>query len=192
MTLNKKSVNIAIGSFFVIVVVVIGFLVYQQKASADTVVPGFATAHVFLKITVPTAQQFTVKATFNPTDGTKKFYFKERTFDLTAPGLNTIDWYIRKIPAGSFSLVVTSGSNTLSPSPIIVPLTSDQVNETAKFELNLGEPPVTATVVPQSAASTIVNSSATASATSTIEPTSETSSTTPLVPPVPELPTLAD
>lgn len=196
MKLNRKTTNALIAGFLAFVVMSVGFFAYQQKASADTILPGFATAHIALRVTIPTAQAIKFKVVFNPTNGTKRYYFKERTFNFDTPGLNSVEWYIRKIPEGTFSVIVTSDSTALSPSPVSVPLVIDKVTETAKFELNLGMPPTPTPEAEETNAEIIDTTTADTSSDlfgtdsqSDLDPPQASGSDSVVVPPVPQLPT---
>ena len=136
----RKLSNYTIAGFLAVGVLVLSFFAYQAKIQADTIVPGYATAHVGLNVTVPDARAvpFTVK--FTPTNGSKTYYFKSREFTFTVAGLNTVEWYIRKIPAGTYKVSVDSSNNELDGSPVQATLVSDQVNQTSEFQLNLGDP----------------------------------------------------
>lgn len=141
MTNTKKIANISVAAVLALGVMTLGAIAYQQKIQADTILPGYATSHLNMHITVPTAQTVRIKAVYTPTNGSKRFYYKERDFDLGSPGLNTIDWYIRKIPGGDYNVTVTSLSGQFSPSYAATTLQTDQLNDTGKFDLFLGDPP---------------------------------------------------
>jgi len=136
----RKISNYSIAGILAIGVLSLGFFAYRAKVQADTILPGYATAHVGLDITVPQAGTLPFTAKFLPLDGGKKYYFKSRDFTFEVAGLNTIEWYIRKIPEGNYKVVVTSLDAELSGSPIEIFLQNDQVNDTYDFSLNLGEP----------------------------------------------------
>jgi len=189
MKLNRKATNAMIAGFLAVVVLTVGFFAYQQKASADTILPGFATAHIALRVTTPTAQSIKFRVVFNPTNGTKRYYFKERTFDFPTPGMNSVEWYIRKLPEGTFSIEVAADGSTLLPSPITATLITDKVNETSKFEHNLGMPPApSATPTPElTLEATDTETADTSADLYGIEPA--TGSDSVIVPPVPQLPT---
>lgn len=198
MKLNRKATNGLIAGFLAIIVMTAGFFAYQQKASADTITPGFATAHVALRIAIPTARSINFRVVFNSTNGSKRYYFKERVFNFETPGLNSVEWYIRKIPEGTFSVEVTADSTTLSPSPTDVSLAIDKVTDTAKFELNLGMPEVPEPEISSEATDTADVTDTTTVDTSgdlygpedTATPDPEPyTSTSVVVPPVPQLPT---
>jgi hypothetical protein len=136
----RRISNYSIAGLLAAGVMILSFFAYEAKISADTIVPGYATAHVGLNVTVPDARAvpFTVK--FTPTNGSATYYFKTRPFEFTTAGLNTVEWYIRKIPSGSYKVTVSSSDQELNGSPVEVGLENDKVNETSEFELNLGEP----------------------------------------------------
>ena len=136
----RKVSNYTIAALLGLGVLTLSFFAYQTKIQADTIVPGYATAHVGLNVTVPDARAVPFMVKFTPTNGSKTYYFKSRAFSFSVAGLNTVEWYIRKIPAGTYKVTVDSSDNELSGSPVEVTLTSDVVNQTSEFELNLGEP----------------------------------------------------
>lgn len=139
--MNKSKVaNSILAGVLALAVVGIGFSAYRQKVQADTVVPGYATLHLGLKVTVPTADQITIKAVAYPERGGKNYYFKERTFTFNTPGINNVEWYIRKIPAGNYNVSITSSAGTFSPGVQLVELTNDSVSDRAVYELYLGMP----------------------------------------------------
>lgn len=148
MTNPKRLTNIAVAGVLALGVITIGAIAYQQKIQADVIVPGFATAHSSLQITIPTTKTIRVKETFVPTDGSKRYYFKERDFTFQAAGLNTIEWYIRKIPAGSYNITIKSDSGELVPATAQATLLADQSNDVGSFGLNLGTPTPSATATP--------------------------------------------
>lgn len=137
--MSKKIVNYLVVGVLALGVFGIGITAYYQQAQADTIVPGYATAHLHFNITVPVAQNIKIKATFTPQSG-KNFYFKERKFEISNPGLNTIEWYIRKIPAGSYKLTVISPQGSFQGNISQVILETDKVNEMGDFSLDLGSP----------------------------------------------------
>ena len=181
----RKITNIIVGSLLGLGLVGIGVAAYQQ-VSADNVVPGYATARLHFNVTVPLPQKIKIKAAFTPPSG-KNFYFKEREFDIKAEGLNTVDWYIRKIPGGTYSLTLDSPQGVLQSSPSKVTLNSDKVADAGKFSLNLGSPlpkaTETATVEPTSNP----DESASATPASSATPGAASGDQIPF-PPVPELP----
>lgn len=139
--MSKKVINIAIIAVLALGVVGIGITAYRQRVQADTIVAGYATAHFHFNITVPLAQKIKVKATFTPPQG-QNFYFKEREFDITNAGLNTVEWYLRKIPGGDYSLNLTSPQGDLQTGANQVKLEIDRVNDMGDFSLNLGQPKI--------------------------------------------------
>ena len=139
--MNKsKLANSVLAGVLALAVIGIGFSAYRQKVQADTVVPGYATLHLGIKVTIPTAYQITIKAVAYPERGGKNYYFKERTFTFDTPGVNNVEWYIRKIPAGSYNISVTSSAGTFSPGDQSIELTNDSVSDRAVYELYIGEP----------------------------------------------------
>lgn len=139
----KRISNYSIAGLLGVGVIILSLFAYNTKIQADTIVPGFATAHINIHVTVPEITSIPFKATFLPQTASKNFYFKERTFELSAAGLNTIEWYIRKIPAGQYKVLVESNGRQLSNSPFMATLVNDKVNDTASFELDLGSAPST-------------------------------------------------
>ena len=135
----KKVSNYSIAGLLAVGVILLSFFAYREKILADTIVPGYATAHVNIHVTVPTVEAIPFKVTFLPQTNSPRYYFKERSFML-ASGLNTIEWYIRKIPSGSYQVKVESNGQEITGSPFAVDLVNDKVNETTSFELNLGAP----------------------------------------------------
>ncbi len=136
----KKISNLSIAGLLAIGVLALGYFAYQSKIQADTILPGYATAHVGLNVTVPDARSIPFAIRFTPVNGGANYYFKNRSFTFETAGLNTVEWYIRKIPQGQYRVTLYSANNELSGSPVEVNFINDQVNETAEFELNLGEP----------------------------------------------------
>jgi len=139
--MSKKVINIAIIGVLALGVVGIGITAYRQRVQADTIVAGYATAHFHFNITVPIAQNIKVKATFTPSSG-KNFYFKEREFEITNTGLNTVEWYVRKIPEGTYNLTLVSPQGDIQSGAKEVSLKIDKVNEMGDFSLDLGSPAV--------------------------------------------------
>lgn len=144
----RKISNYSIAGLLAVGVLSLGIFAYRAKVQADTILPGYATAHVGLDITVPQTGTLPFTAKFLPIDGGKKYYFKSRDFTFEVAGLNTIEWYIRKIPEGNYKVVVTSLDAELAGSPIEIFLQNDQVNDTYDFGLNLGSPAPAETPVP--------------------------------------------
>jgi hypothetical protein len=137
----RRISNYSIAGLLAMGVLALSFFAYKTKVSADTIVPGYATAHVGLNVTVPDSRAvpFTVK--FTPMNGSSTYYFKTRPFEFQTAGLNTVEWYIRKIPAGQYRVTLDSSNQELKGSPVEVTFESDKVNETSEFELDLGSPP---------------------------------------------------
>lgn len=136
----KKVSNYSFAGLLAVGVFLLSFFAYREKISADTIVPGYATAHVNIHVTVPIVEDVPFKVTFLPQTKSPNYYFKDRNFSLTGSGLNTIEWYIRKIPSGTYKVVVESNGQELSGSQYVVNLVNDKVNDTTSFDLNLGEP----------------------------------------------------
>lgn len=149
MKLNQRVINSTIAATLGLAVVSLGFFAYKQKVQADTILPGFSTAHLSIHVTVPQATSINISAKFMPTNGSGRYYFKDRSFDLPAGGLNTIDWYIRKIPGQQYNLTVTSNGKALTNSPAVVMMSNDQLVNTGGFDLFIGQPaaPVSSPVV---------------------------------------------
>ena len=182
--MTKRITHYTVAIVLVLGVLGIGIAAYRQQALADTVVAGFSTAHLHFNVTVPVPQTITIKATFTPPTG-KTFYFKERNFEITSGGLNTVEWYIRKIPGQNYNLTLTSPQGALQGTAQTVTLQNDSVVEVGSFDLNLGSPSQTKTPVPTPTATKSVKSSN--SATVTVSP--EASSTSDEIP-FPPIPTL--
>ena len=135
----KKVSNYSIAGLLAVGVILLSFFAYREKILADTIVPGYATAHVYIHVVVPTVEAVPFKVTFLPQTSSPRYYYKERSFML-ASGMNTIEWYIRKIPSGSYQVKVESNGKEITGSPFAADLVNDKVNETTSFELNIGEP----------------------------------------------------
>ncbi len=164
--MSKKIVNYLVSGVLVLGVFGIGIAAYYQQVQADTIVAGYATAHLHFNITVPVSQNIKIKATFTPDSG-KNFYFKEREFEISNPGLNTIEWYIRKIPAGTYRLTLVSPQGSLQESAAQVKLENDKVNEMGDFSLDLGSPEIPqASATEQNQTATTPETQATATSTS--------------------------
>lgn len=176
--MSKKIVNYLVVGVLTLGVFGIGITAYYQQVQADTIVPGYATAHLHFNVTVPVSQNIKIKATFTPQSG-KNFYFKEREFEISNAGLNTIEWYIRKIPAGTYKLTVISPQGSFQSDVSQVNLETDKVNETGDFSLDLGSPAV---AEPSSAAQTAVTTTPQEQSTAT-----STDSNSIPFPPIPEL-----
>lgn len=138
----KKISNLSVAGLIAVSVMLLGLFAYRQQIQADTIIPGYATAHLNIHVMVPEIQDVPFKATFLPLSNNPQglYYFKERSFTMAGAGLNTIEWYIRKLPAGSYKLVFESNGKELTGSPYEVVLTSDKVNDTTSFDLFIGEP----------------------------------------------------
>ncbi|PIT97376.1 hypothetical protein COT77_01795 [Candidatus Berkelbacteria bacterium CG10_big_fil_rev_8_21_14_0_10_41_12] len=147
MIRNRKTISLAVAGILAISVLSIGILGYSS-VGADTVLPGYATAHIHMEVTIPDIRKVQVRAVFTPEQG-KKFYFKERDFSFIAPGLNTVEWYIRKIPEGTFTFSITSPSGAFDPSTAKVTLTANKVNDVSSTSINLGTPTPAKTLAPQ-------------------------------------------
>jgi len=146
----RKLSNYSMAGLLAAGVILLSFFAYQQKILADTIVPGYATAHLNIQVTVPTVKAVPFKATFLPQTNSKIYYFKERIFTLSGEGLNTIEWYIRKIPEGKYTLILESNEEQLFGSPYSVELINDRVVDTTSFELNLGQSVVVNVSLPSS------------------------------------------
>lgn len=188
--MNKSKIaNIILAGVLALAVSAVGFAAYRQKIQADTIVPGYATLHLGLKVTVPEPQSLKIKAVAYPTAGGKYYYFKEREFELASAGVNTIEWYIRKIPAGNYSITVSSTSGNFSPENQFIEMKNDQVSERVSFELNLGEPAEISSPAPTPPAGEPIWPETTPSVEPSSTAVTPSSSETPLLaPPVPQLP----
>lgn len=139
-----------------------------SRVSADKVLPGYATAHFHLQITVPEMKTVPVKAVFTPTQGSK-FYFKDRDFSFTVAGINTVDWFIRKIPEGEYTVAISSPSGAFEPSTMSITLLANRVNDLGGPSLNLGMPiPAPAPAVKQTEALPVFSNTPVPSATSSV------------------------
>jgi len=198
--MNKNKIaNTVLAGVLALAVVGIGYSAYRQKAQADTIVPGFATVHLGLKVTIPTSDKITMKAVAYPELGGKKYYFKERTFTFDNPGVNNVEWYIRKIPAGNYKVSITSSSGTLDPQDQMITLSNDLASDRLVYELYLGEPlevssPVILPSPTPSPEELLEDSLTTLSPTATVTATATTSASTdrkdPIAPPaLPDLST---
>lgn len=141
MLRNRKTLNFLVIAILTFSIGGIGILGYS-RVSADTILPGYATAHFHLQITVPEMKTVPVKAVFTPTQGSK-FYFKDRDFSFATPGINSVDWFVRKIPEGEYSVAISSPSGAFEPSTMTVTLLANKVNDLGGPSLNLGTPVVT-------------------------------------------------
>ncbi|MDH4359038.1 MAG: hypothetical protein OEV37_03865 [Candidatus Berkelbacteria bacterium] len=132
----QKYVNIIVAATIVLGVgLVLGL---TRLVGADTVVAGYATARVHLEVTVCEKSNVNVRAEFRPPTG-KKYYFKDRYFEVQS-GLNTIEWYIRKIPGGSYRAIISSDDGSFSPSTFDVNLTMDIANQAGRYSLVICTP----------------------------------------------------
>jgi len=133
----RRFTNIAVA-----VVLLVGFgaviIFGLNMVGADTVLPGYATAHLHLEVTVCEKSSVPIKAQFFPSAG-RKYYFKDRTFEVSK-GLNTIEWYIRKIPGGYYNFQVSSVYGSVLPSDGNVTLVNDKSTDIAKFSLVICTP----------------------------------------------------
>ena len=143
MPRTQKLINYSIVGLLVLATVGIGVSGYMQTVSAD-VISGTATGRTQLRITSDKDQSVDVKIVYTPTaTGSKRFYYKERTFDVKA-GYNIIYWQLRKIPDGSYSVALTSPTGVFEPNSINADLKIDTVNDiSGTFSLYLGTPPTT-------------------------------------------------
>lgn len=131
---SRPIINIAIAGLLALGVVGVGLTSYYQ-IQADTVLPGFATAKVRLKIMSPEKTTILVKADFKKQDE-DKHYYQERSFELNQ-GENDLVWYIRQIPEGSYSYLVTSDKGIFTPSGNSVQMKSNVENEFEVVSLDL-------------------------------------------------------
>jgi len=132
----QKYANIIIAAVIVLGVGLVFGL--TRLVGADTVLPGYATAHLHLEVTVCEKSNVNVRAEFRPPTG-KRYYFKDRYFEVQS-GLNTIEWYVRKIPGGSYRAIVTSNDGFFSPSEYDVDLTTDVANDSGRYSLVICTP----------------------------------------------------
>lgn len=194
--MNKNKIaNTVLAGVLALAVIGIGYSAYRQKIQADTIVPGYATLHLGLKVTIPTAQEIMIKAVAYPESGGKRYYFKERTFTFDSVGINNVEWYIRKIPADNYKVVVTSSGGAFTPESQVVVLQNDTTSKRSVYKLFLGEPleissPVatpSATISPSESDTTV-----SPSPTPSVAPSSTSSPSNDglMVPPVPTLPTI--
>ena len=146
MSLSRRAAGSLVAGFLTLGVIGVSALALRNQVQADTLVAGYATAHVHLEVMVCNTPQLPLKTTFTPESG-KNFYFKERTFDLS-PGLNTIEWYIRKIPGTKVKAQLTSSQGIVAPESQDVILESDRVSETIKYSIFICEPTPTPTPIP--------------------------------------------
>lgn len=193
MPTRRKTTQVIVASLLGLGVIGISVFAIQSQAQADTILPGYATAHLHLEISVCDNSLIPVKATFTPNTG-KKYYFKNRSFDLSS-GLNTIEWYVRKIPGGTYKVNFTSDQGVIAPLTQSVNLQSDTVSDPIKYSLLICEPTpvpvvptsteIIATPIPTAASTNSVLSPG--GSTGPANPT--TTQTAVAAPPVPQLPT---
>lgn len=151
MSIPKRATGIFIATVLGLGVIATLVLVSNQ-VQADTIVPGFATAHVHLNVTVCETPSLPAQVKFIPATG-KRYYFKDRTFEL-APGLNTIEWYVRKIPGGKYKVTLSPSQGVVTPDVQDVTLQSDKVSDNINLSIFICEPTpvpaptVTATATP--------------------------------------------
>jgi len=189
MSIPKRATGIFIATVLGLGVIATLVLVSNQ-VQADTIVPGFATAHVHLNVTICETPSLPAQVKFVPATG-KRYYFKDRTFEL-APGLNTIEWFIRKIPGGKYKVTLSPSQGVVTPDVQDVTLQSDEVSDNINLSIFICEPtPVPAPIVAPTEA--IVSPSATSttyvpySSSPTTDGTGSSDGSI-LPPPVPSLP----
>ena len=146
MKLSRRTTGGMIAGFLALGVIATTMVALRSQVQADTLVPGYATAHVHLEVMVCATPQLPIKATFTPETG-KKYYFKERTFELS-PGLNTIEWYIRKIPGLKAKTQISSTEGIVVPEDQEVALEADRVTDSLRFSIFICEPTPTPTPAP--------------------------------------------
>jgi len=189
MPIPKRATGVFIATLIGLGVVASAVLVLGQ-VQADTIVPGFATAHVHLSITVCDASALPTQVKFMPEIG-KRYYFKDRAFEL-APGLNTVEWYIRKIPGGKYKVTLAPSQGIVTPDAQDVTLLSDKVSGNVNLSVYICEPTPspTSTATPEQ---TIVSPSVTATNTVSVPDSSGgdlNGGGDILPPPVPSLPSV--
>ena len=150
MTISRRSANAALVAFLAVAVIGAGIVGYNAQIQADTITPGFATAKVIMQITVPEAKDISINASFFPTDTRiSKYYFKNRVFAVK-PGINLVNWYIKKIPGGDYNSTLKANIASFDPSGALITLPSDKVTDTSKYIINLGMPaPVSEDEMPE-------------------------------------------
>lgn len=160
MTISRRSANVALVAFLAIAVIGAGIIGYNSQIQADTITPGYATAKVIMQITVPEAKEISVNASFFPTDSrVSKYYFKNRVFTMK-PGINLVNWYIKKIPGGTYNASIKSNIASFQPSEVAITLQSDEVTNTEKFAIDLGMPtPISEEDMPEPTEAPLNNSS---------------------------------
>lgn len=183
----KKMAGVLVAAGLLIGVAGIAY-VGIKMVGADTVLPGFATAHLHLEVTVCEKSSIPVRAQFTPQTG-KRFYFKERTFEVQS-GLNTIEWYIRKIPGNTYDAEISSTTNLFETGQARVALTNDKVGDVGSYALVICDPSKNATATPNSDEPGATTSTAPASsATPTTAASAAASEAVPPPVPIPEVPT---
>lgn len=195
--MNKSRIaNAVLAGVLALAVVGIGYSAYRQKVQADTIVPGYSTLHLGLKVTIPETDNIRIKMVAYPERGGKRYYFKERDFTFKTPGTNNIEWYIRKIPADRYRVIITSPNGAFSPDSQTVELENDAVSTRLKYDLFLGMPEEISSPVADPSITlpddTLLDPSSQRSptATPTTTPTTTSTDREVSVPPVPQLPTL--
>jgi len=146
---NQKNItNLLIASALVVVITVFG-LVTNSKIQADVIYPGYSSVQVQLKVKSTKKQDFEAEIKLLPTDQTKKYNFKKRTFTVEA-GETTINWTVRKVLPGTKKIVVSSTAGTFSPSSIITSLPENEKASAGPFRLDLtgGDNSAAITVTP--------------------------------------------
>ena len=178
MRLSRRTTGGMIAGFLALGVIATTMVALRSQVQADTLVPGYATAHIHLEVMVCATPQLPIKATFTPETG-KRYYFKERTFELS-PGLNTIEWYIRKIPGLKAKAQISTSEGIVTPDGQDVALEADQVSDSLRFSIFICEPTPTPTPIPTPTPTPIP--------TVTYSTTVTTSPGSPVAPPVPQAP----
>lgn len=142
MAISRRSANIMVAGLLGLAVLGAGIIGYSAKIQADSITPGFATARVIMGITVPKQTEISITATFNPVDSqAKRYFFKNRVFVLK-PGINLVNWYIKKIPEDSYNVTIKSNLANFQPEAMQLALISDKITDTNKFVIDMGMPPV--------------------------------------------------
>lgn len=191
MTIRRKTTGIIVASVLGLGVIGVSAIAIRSQVQADTVLPGYATAHLHLEISVCESSTLPVKATFTPNTG-KKYYFKGRSFDLST-GLNTIEWYVRKIPGGTYKVNFTSDRGIVAPQTQDVNLQSDIASDPIKYSVLICEPtpipdtPV-ATEIPAAITPVAASTAALNSKIPTAGPAASNTPSSIAPPPIPQLP----
>ncbi len=131
---GRPILNIAIAGLLALGIIGIGITSYFQ-IQADTVLPGFATAKVRLRVLSPNETKISIDADFATLNQTKH-YFKSRQFELKE-GENDLTWYIRQIPGGKYTYNVTSDQGIFIPSGNTVEMTNNVENKLPVLSLDL-------------------------------------------------------